>query len=273
MPTPQARYWIATVPAESHWMPYVDNDKLIWLRGQLEEGAGGYRHWQVAAAFSKKVSLKAAKEYFNATTHLEISRSDAVDDYVWKEDTRVADTQFELGKKASKRNAPEDWQATWTAAQEGKLDLIPADVRIRCYNQIKRIGLDFMVPMPRPTIQVHCFWGVSGSGKTHQAIELLGDGYYDKLPTTKFWDGYRGEENVLIDEFRGKIDISHLLKWFDKYKCSVECKGAGFPLKATTFVITSNIRPREWYPEADEETKNALCRRMNIREFVFARPN
>ncbi len=48
---------------------------------------------------------------------------------------------------------------------------IPADIRIRCYNQLQRIAKDNMVPKPRPDITVRVFYGVSGSGKTHAAIE------------------------------------------------------------------------------------------------------
>lgn len=150
------------------------------------------------------------------------------------------------------RNAKTDWDAVWDSAASGKVLDIPADVRIRCYNQLKRIEKDLMEPKPRPNITVRVFWGVSGSGKTHHAIQLLGDAYYDKLPTTKFWDGYRQESNVLIDEFRGEIGISHLLKWCDKYKCTVETKGGGTPLAASNIIITSNLHPRDWWKDLDE---------------------
>lgn len=183
---------------------------------------------------------------------MEASRSDAADAYVWKEETRIADTQFELGAKQVKRNSSEDWDAIRKRAKVGELDEIPADIYVRCYNQLQRISKDHMVPKPRPGISVRVFWGVSGSGKTHAAIESLGADYYDKLPTTKFWDGYQGERRVLIDEFRGEIGVSHLLKWCDKYKCSVECKGGGMPLLADTIIITSNLHPRDWWKDLDE---------------------
>jgi len=35
-------------------------------------------------------------------------------------------------------------------------------------------------------------------------------------------DGYRGQEHVVFDEFRGGIDISHVLRWFDRYPVIVE---------------------------------------------------
>ncbi len=92
MPAIKARYWLLTIPAASHWMPGPPNDELTWIKGQREIGAGGYQHWQVACAFKRQLTLTQAKAYFTNDTHLEPSRSQAADEYVWKEDTRVPDT-------------------------------------------------------------------------------------------------------------------------------------------------------------------------------------
>lgn len=70
-----------------------------------------------------------------------------------------------------------------------------------------------------------------------------------------------------MDEYRGGIDISHLLRWFDRYPVLVEIKGSSVPLVATTIWITSNIWPAEWYPLLDNATMAALNRRLNIVEF------
>lgn len=91
---------------------------------------------------------------------------------------------------------------------------------------------------------------------------------YAKDPRTKFWDGYSGQLNVVMDEFRGGIDISHMLRWLDKYPVLVECKGSSTVLKARSIWITSNIPPREWYPDLDRATLDALLRRLTIREFL-----
>jgi len=90
---------------------------------------------------------------------------------------------------------------------------------------------------------------------------------YPKDPRTKFWDGYRDHSSVVIDEFRGAIDIAHLLRWLDRYPVIVEVKGSSVVLKATDIWITSNIHPREWYPGLDPETFEALMRRLEIEYF------
>jgi len=171
-----------------------------------------------------------------------------------------------LGSKPFKRNSPTDWDAVLQSAKRGALDEIPADIQVRCYNQLRRIGADNAVPVAMErTCSV--FHGTTGTGKSRRAWFEAGAGAFCKDPNTKWWDGYRSHDNVVIDEFRGSISISHLLRWIDRYAVLVECKGSSMPLCATKFWITSNLHPRLWYPDMDQATVDAMLRRMNIVEF------
>lgn len=98
------------------------------------------------AIFKKKMTLTAAKAYFHEQAHLEQSRSSAAEEYVWKEETRVAGSQIELGQKPVNRAKAEDWDDIWKKAKKGELEMIPADIRIRSYNQFRRIAVDYMKP-------------------------------------------------------------------------------------------------------------------------------
>lgn len=271
MPALQARYWILTIPENDWELPGQLPDAIGWLFGQREEGAGGYRHWQFVAHFKRKVTMSKAKESFCPTAHLEPCRSEAANSYVRKEETRIADSEFELGEKTVKRNSSNDWEDVWKKAKNGEITDIPADIRVRCYHTLKRICKDHSVAPFRQNVEVNVYYGVTGSGKSHRAFEeAAGHGpYYVKSPTTKWWDGYRGEKNVIIDEFRGVISIEHLLKWLDKYPCRVEEKGGDLPLQATRFWLLSNKEPYNgWYPDVDLETRLALGRRLtNVVKF------
>jgi len=86
-------------------------------------------------------------------------------------------------------------------------------------------------------------------------------------PRTKFWCGYNSHEHVVIDEFRGAIDIGHLLRWLDRYPVIVETKGGAVVFNAKRIWITSNLDPRDWFPTIDTETMNALLRRVRITHF------
>jgi len=258
-PSPQARWWILTI-RHADFLPYLPQG-VVYIRGQLERGDGGFLHWQLVANFRKPARLAAVRTLFG-DHHAEPTRSTAALEYVWKEDTRVDGTQFELGAQPVNRSCSTDWDTVRSSAKRGNLDEIPADIYVRCYGNLKRIAVDHMEPLAiERTVTV--FWGRTGSGKSRRAWEESGLDAYPKDPRSKFWDGYRGQEHVVIDEFRGGIDISHLLRWLDRYPVIVEVKGSSVVLKAIRVWITSNISPDNWYPELDNETKLALRRRFN----------
>jgi len=252
-----------TVPGHE-FVPYLPPG-VAYIRGQLESGDGGFVHWQILVVFDSKKSLIQVRGVFGPV-HAELSRSSASDLYVWKDDTAVEGTRFELGTKPMRRNSATDWDAVLASAKTGDLSGIPSDVTVRCYNQLRRIGYDHV----RPVAMVRSckvFWGKTGTGKSRQAWEEAGSDCYAKDPRTKWWDGYSGERHCIIDEFRGTIDIAHMLRWLDRYPVRVEVKGGAVPLCVETFWITSNLDPRVWYPEVDSETLGALMRRLDITHF------
>lgn len=108
-------------------------------------------------------------------------------------------------------------------------------------------------------------------GKSRRAHEELPDAYV-KDPRTKWWNGYFGEKDVIIDDFGpGGVDINHLLRWFDRYKCLVENKGGMLPLLADKFVVTSNFHPSDVYKDKEgipHPQTSALERRLNIIHMV-----
>lgn len=272
MTIPQAKYFILTIPANDWNAPTELPAFATYIKGQKEIGESGYEHWQIVCYFARKKRITGVKTHFPNTAHIEPTRSEAALDYVWKDETSVAGTRFEFGKLPINRKKTEDWDKIWDSAKCGNLMEIPADIRIRSYHTIKRIRKDFEMAPMRPNITVNVFWGVTGSGKSHKAFELAAESGHDffvKGSTTKWWDGYKGEKIVIMDEFRGQISIEHLLKWFDKYPCYVEEKGGQLALKAETFYVCSNLDPRDWFKDIDDETKQALLRRLNIKRFMF----
>lgn len=263
----QGIFWLLTIPfvPNPSWKESLPLG-VAWIRGQEEKGQEtGFHHYQVFTAFEKKVSLAGVKKTFG-TCHAELSRSEKAQDYVWKEESRVPDSQFELGAKPIRRNSKTDWESVWESAKSGDLVAIPANIRVVSYRTLRAIAADHGTPRP---LERTCFvfWGPTRTGKSRRAWAEAGMDAYPKDPNSKFWCGYQDQSNIVIDEFRGSINISHLLRWLDRYPVHVEIKGSSRPLCATTFWITSNIEPWRWYPDVDSATMDALIARLTIIPF------
>jgi len=260
----EGRYWMLTIPM-ADWHPESLPDDVVYLRGQGEEGESGYLHWQVLVVFNRNVRLRHVKSRFTDTTHAELTRSAAADDYVWKDDTYIDGTRFELGERAHKRSSKLDWQKIWDLAVVGDILAIDPSIRIQHYRTLRTIRADFAEPVAFER-KVVVYYGPTGTGKSRRAWDEASWSAYPKDPRSKFWDGYRDQKHVVFDEFRGGIDIAHLLRWFDRYPVLVEIKGASTCLVAEKIWITSNLHPRDWYPELDYVTYQALERRLEIIE-------
>lgn len=87
---------------------------------------------------------------------------------------------------------------------------------VRNYNSLRRIATDHLQADPIER-EVVVYWGTTGTGKSRRAWDEATFDAYPKDPRTKFWCGYRGQAHVVLDEFRGGIDIAHMLRWLDRY--------------------------------------------------------
>lgn len=269
---PQGKYWLLTIPQDDWtpptielWSDFSTRTGITFLKGQAEIGDSGYRHWQLVLGLAKKARLQTVKELFVPSAHCELTLSDAANDYVHKDETSVPGTRFNFGQTPMRRNSKADWAAVRIAAIEGRLSEIEDQIFVTHYCTLKRIAADHQEPLD---MERTCtiFWGPTGTGKSRKSRELAKEigTVFNKIPSTKWWCGYKGQPCVVIDEFTGEVGITHFLRWFDRYGVSVEVKGGSVPLQATHFWITSNVDPRDWWKEATEMQKEAFKRRVNI---------
>jgi len=252
--TAQARYWLLTIndsdSGESWEVPSTLPTGCVWLRGQKEIGANAGRpHWQLYACFKRAVRLAAIKKCFGTRVHAEPSRSEAAADYVWKDDTAIPNTRFELGAKPFQRNSKTDWEAAKECAKAGRLDDCPADVYIKYYRTLKAIAMDNM-NKPEDLSSPAGIWihGPPGVGKSHYVRRVYGDSLYLKAQN-KWWDGYQGEKYALLDDLDCKV-LGHYLKiWADQYAFMAESKGSSMQIRPTKFIVTSNYTPEELFDD------------------------
>ncbi len=104
-------------------------------------------------------------------------------------------------------------------------------------------------------VEVQVVTGDTGTNKTRQALYTKGNdqdmqGYLLDAPGSgeRLWfDGYEGQDTLIIDEFYGGIKYSTLLRLLDghQYRCAV--KGSHTYARWTKVIITSNKSPEDWY--------------------------
>lgn len=113
--------------------------------------------------------------------------------------------------------------------------------------------------------QVFWLWGPAGVDKSRLAKAVV-QGAYNKPPDTKWFDGYDGEEVVILNDLRkGMFTFNYLLELFDRYPLQVEVK-CGYRQFAGRLVIVTCSKGHAdlWGEIAGHENENLaqLTRRI-----------
>jgi hypothetical protein len=114
-------------------------------------------------------------------------------------------------------------------------------------------------------------YGKTGTGKSHYAFNNYSPETHYLYPNDGgWWDGYTGQEIVIINEFRGGIMYSELLELLDKWPKTVRRRGREpVPFLAKLVIITSSLHPTDVYQGVLEkdDSIDQLLRRLKIMRF------
>lgn len=119
------------------------------------------------------------------------------------------------------------------------------------------------------TVMTTCNWfyGPTGVGKSHKVFENYNTVTHYIYPNDNgWWDGYKGQETVIINEFRGEIQYKELLDLIDKWPKTVRRRGREpVPFLAKHIDITSCMKPNEVYHNlAEKDSLSQLLRRIKL---------
>lgn len=164
-------------------------------------------------------------------------------------------------RKVNKQGQRKDLDECRTAARDYGMK------EVSCWANLQEIRVAekyLQYNEPRRTWKPEVTWvyGVTGSGKSKMAHETLPDAY-TKSDGSKWWDGYDGHEDVILDDFRGDwMKLSELLTLTDRYERRIEFKGGSRQFLAKRIFITSSKHPHDCYNTSDENM-NQLLRRID----------
>ena len=112
------------------------------------------------------------------------------------------------------------------------------------------------------------YWGPTAVGKSHRAFQGFNPAsHYNKPLQDEWWDGYTGQECVILNDFRGQLKFSELLQLVDKWPHSVRRRSREpAPFLAKTVIVTSALPPEEVYANACShgDSLDQLKRRFQI---------
>jgi len=105
---------------------------------------------------------------------------------------------------------------------------------------------------------VRVFSGGTGTGKTRRAVES--GGFMIHGDSLQWWDGYEGEESIIIDEYSNQVPITKLLNLLDGYQLRLAVKGGFTYANWKKVIITTNLA--SLHDQAKIEHQEALARRI-----------
>lgn len=241
---------------------------------QLERAPStGRLHWQGYCEFSSPLSQATIKRHLGRTVHIEKAGGTREHSRVYctKEDTRVEGPwEFirnpagnpHVGGGAGTRNDIRMFRdAIIAGSDDVSLWANYPDLMARYPGMVRDVRRAH-APRRRAKPQVYIFFGAAGTGKSRTVNDLAPDAYR-KVPG-KWWDHYRGEPDVVMDDFYGgdQFPYAEFLKLTDWYDYMAECKGGMVKVNPTRIFITSNRHPREWYAACPEYDQLAFFRRI-----------
>lgn len=245
---------------------FFKGSKATYAVGQLEKGEETENpHIQFFLNFKNKARITAITKV-NKRVHCEkVIVNNGADKYCMKEETRV-DGPIEFGVKPVQVNKKVDWEDVWKKAKEGKIEEIPASIRVIHYNKIKSIAKDHMEFKDSDHLRGIWIWGAAGAGKSRWAREQS-KSIYPKL-CNKWWDGYQGEEVIVMDDLMPdhKFLSQQLKIWSDRYDCILETKGGAVHAQYKWFIVTSQYSIDDIFE--DDRDREAIHRRFQEYEIT-----
>lgn len=239
-----------------------------------EVGESGTPHLQGYVCFDNAKTLATLKKKFQTRAHWEVARGTPKqaseycekDGDVFEKGDRPLSQQEkgDLGKRAYEEAFEAYKEKRYEDMGQFALNMKAFDylaAKIEKRDQPPAVTLD-------GELQHEWFYGPSGAGKSYAARQQ-NPGAYIKDPKNAWWDGYKGEDVVIIDDF-DKFQVKQsgdMKRWLDRYPFKAECKGGYIgDIRPKKIVVTANYHPNEIWEQSDI-TLSTILRRVKVTRF------
>lgn len=254
---------------------YEKLDGCKYCCGQLEIGEETQtKHIQSFVVFKNGTRFTRVKVLF-PTAHIEAANGTNTQnrDYCTKSETKVEEP-FEFGTFAEMR-ARTDVKNFFDLLDSGATDMEIRELYPQLYlkefkkmNELRLIRKKEIYSKQCRDIEVTYIFGSSGVGKSTYVNELVAnDSVFrvDSFDKSAFTD-YAGEDTLVIDEFKGQINLQFMNRLLDCFPLKVRGLGSLLPACFTKVYIISNFSYKDLYkPEQIENAGqyDGFVRRLN----------
>lgn len=263
---------------ENFYMENEDAFKYV-LMGLEKCPSTGRMHWQGYVIFKFQKSIKSAQKYLKPR-HVEIMRKGTFTNYKYcKKDGNVA---LEIGmpplqgQRTDLIKLKDDiLEGRSTVNEITETD--PYMFHMYGRTMMKLEDLRYDKNIRSEMTKGIWYYGPTAVGKSHKAFE----GFYDDpskfyvWPRDKdWWDNYKQQEIVIINDFRGQIPYDRLLELLDKWPTWVSRRNRP-PINFTSkkIIITSSLSPEECYHNRHaQDNIEQLLRRLEVHKLEHRGP-
>lgn len=288
----RARKWQITInnPADYGFGHDAIKDCVSKLKSVVywcmadEIGASGTYHTHIFLAASNAVRFSTLKNLFKEA-HFEVCRGTSQEnrDYIRKEgkyldtdkaETSVANTFEEYGDMPEEhQGARTDMSSLYELVKDGKTDFEIIEENPRYITQLDRIEAVRQIVRYEQfknqfrNLSVSYIYGETGSGKTRSVMDEFG--YSNVYRVTDYdhpFDGYKGQDVIVFEEFRSSLKIQDMLNYLDGYPVELPCRFNNKYACFTKVYIITNIPLSAQYSNIQEESKEtwkAFLRRIH----------
>lgn len=258
----KARGWTFTVnnyTSEDEAAVHVLSQEAKYIVVGKEVGENGTPHYQGYVFFANPRVFNVIKKLL-PRAHIEVAKGNPEQNRTYC--TKGGDILIEQGEvpKAGRRTDIE--QIRDFVKEKPKMREVVNEATSLQAIKVAEVWLKYHEKPRTWKPEVKWYYGSTGSGKTKSAREWLGEDIYTCMSTSKWFEGYDGHENVLIDDFRKNwATFNDMLRILDRYEYRVETKGGSRQFVAKKIAITAPYRPEHMYQL--REDVNQLLRRID----------
>lgn len=238
---------------------------------QIEKGEKGTPHLQGCIYYKNARQFKTVKHAFPRANIQPARDYDRLVTYCSKEDTRIS-PGLESGVKPTKGRRT-DLEEVANKIRSGSSPSSIAsehpDMFIKYHKGI--FALSNELQQHRTTKSVNTWiCGKAGVGKTKYVFDHHNRNDIYVKDGTMWWDGYKNQSVILIDDFDGRWPYRDLLRLLDTYPYQGQVKGGYVKINSGFIYITCELSPDEipWNPDTrirtdDENALEQVKRRLD----------